>query len=83
MWCKASNNGHLSAAVFQPSAHGMSTALRRHWQQFMVDEEGVTSIEYALLGSLIVIVAFLAITQVGLNLGLLYGQIAAVVIAAV
>lgn len=38
-------------------------------------ERGVTSIEYALIASLIAVVIVVAISSVGANLGVLYNQI--------
>lgn len=43
---------------------------------FCLDEEGVTAIEYALLGALIVVVIVVSVTLVGTNLGDLYDRVA-------
>jgi pilus assembly protein Flp/PilA len=46
------------------------------------DEAGVTSIEYALLGTLIAVAIVSSVTLLGLNLGNLYGMVASKVLDA-
>lgn len=45
-------------------------------QRFYKDEQGVTSIEYALMGALIAVVIIAAVGSVGTNLKTLYADIA-------
>ena len=51
-------------------------------QAFLVDESGVTAIEYALLGSLIAVTIVTAVASVGVNLGALYEMVRDEVVAA-
>lgn len=44
--------------------------------EFLADESGVTSIEYALIGSLIAVVIAATVTTVGLDLNDLYEMVA-------
>lgn len=46
---------------------------------FMAGEEGVTSIEYALIGSLIAVVIVVAVTAVGTSTSTLFGVVASCV----
>lgn len=46
---------------------------------FMAGEEGVTSIEYALIGSLIAVVIVVAVTAVGTSTSGLFGLVASCV----
>ncbi|CAJ0795033.1 hypothetical protein LMG7141_03033 [Ralstonia condita] len=48
-----------------------------HLQQWLRDEQGVTSIEYALLGSLIAIVILASVVALGSSVRSLYEMIAA------
>jgi pilus assembly protein Flp/PilA len=50
---------------------------------FWADEQGVTAIEYALLGALIAAFCALSITVVGTNVATLYATVSAAVTAAV
>lgn len=45
--------------------------------KFLPDEDGVTSIEYALIASLIAIVIVLSVTNVGREVGMLFDKIVA------
>lgn len=45
-------------------------------RDFLADEAGVSAIEYALLASLIAIVALVGIALLGVNLGVLWDQVA-------
>lgn len=47
-----------------------------HLQFLLVDESGVTAIEYALIGSLIAVVIAATVTAVGVNLSDLYEMVA-------
>lgn len=49
---------------------------RRHLIQFLLDEDGVTAMEYALIGSLIAVVIIGAVTGVGLNVQALFLNVA-------
>lgn len=49
---------------------------RRHLIQFLLEEDGVTAMEYALLGALIAIVIVGAVTGVGLNVQALFLNVA-------
>lgn len=49
------------------------TSIRHFWR----NEQGVTAMEYALLGALIAVVIVAALSNVGTNLGVLYINIAA------
>lgn len=57
-------------------------ALSNFAKQLLRDDGGVTSIEYALIGSLIAVVIVAAVTTVGANLNGLYQNVAAKVAAA-
>ena len=46
-------------------------------QQFAADENGATSIEYALIGSMICIVIVAAVTQAGISVSNVFTQVAA------
>lgn len=48
----------------------------RHLRLFLVNEDGVTAMEYALLGALIAIVIVAAVTGVGLNVQALFLNVA-------
>jgi pilus assembly protein Flp/PilA len=45
-------------------------------RNFLLDENGVTAIEYGLIAALIAIVIFSAVSLAGTNLSLLFGSIA-------
>ena len=47
----------------------------RHFHTFSQDESGVTSIEYALLGSLITMAIIVGVTTLGVNLRDLYDMV--------
>lgn len=51
-------------------------------QNLLADESGVTSIEYALIGSLIAVAIVTTVTTLGLNLSDLYRMVAGKVQAA-
>jgi len=51
-------------------------------RQLLIDESGVTAIEYALLGSLIAVAIVTAVASVGVNLGALYEMVKEEVLAA-
>jgi pilus assembly protein Flp/PilA len=44
-------------------------------KRFLKDEEGVTMVEYGLIAALIAIVCIIAITNVGVNLNLVFEEI--------
>jgi len=48
----------------------------RHLRLFLLNEDGVTAMEYALLGALIAIVIVGAVTGVGLNVQALFMNVA-------
>lgn len=48
----------------------------RHLIKFLLEEDGVTAMEYALLGALIAIVIVGAVTGVGLNVQALFLNVA-------
>lgn len=48
----------------------------RHLRLFLLNEDGVTAMEYALLGALIAIVIVGAVTGVGLNVQALFLNVA-------
>lgn len=52
------------------------------FQNLLADESGVTSIEYALIGSLIAVAIVTTVTTLGLNLNDLYRMVAGKVQAA-
>jgi pilus assembly protein Flp/PilA len=54
----------------------------RFLDALLQDESGVTSIEYALLGTLIAVAIVSSVTLLGLNLGNLYGMVASKVLDA-
>ncbi|MDC7706760.1 Flp family type IVb pilin [Vogesella indigofera] len=56
---------------------------RCHLIQFLLDEDGVTAMEYALIGSLIAVVIIGAVTGVGLNVQALFQNVADQVEAAI
>ncbi|WP_024302864.1 Flp family type IVb pilin [Pseudogulbenkiania sp. MAI-1] len=56
---------------------------KNHLKIFLDHEEGVTAMEYALLGALIAIVIIGAVTDVGLNVQDLFTNVADQVAAAV
>lgn len=45
-------------------------------QNFLLDESGVTSLEYALIGSLIAVAIVTTVTTLGLSLGDMYEMVA-------
>lgn len=47
----------------------------RYFHTFLQDESGVTSIEYALLGSLIAMAIIVGVTTLGVNLRDLYDMV--------
>lgn len=49
---------------------------RRHLILFLLEEDGVTAMEYALLGALIAIVIVVAVTGVGMNVQALFLNVA-------
>ena len=48
----------------------------RHLQLFLLNEDGVTAMEYALLGALIAVVIIASVTGVGLNVQALFLNVA-------
>ena len=50
--------------------------LMNNMKSFMQDEEGVTAIEYGLIAALIAVVIITAVTNVGSQLAIKFGEIA-------
>lgn len=50
--------------------------MRKLFDQFVRDEEGVTAIEYGLIAALIAVVIIGAVTSVGVNLNAIFSYIA-------
>ncbi|MDC7712181.1 Flp family type IVb pilin [Vogesella indigofera] len=48
----------------------------RHLRLFLLNEDGVTAMEYALLGALIAVVIIVSVTGVGLNVQALFLNVA-------